>query len=117
MLAIAGAAHDVNAEASGALTVPRRADNHGERTVLPAARLSRPSPPSQGQAARGRFASLDTAAAARGIAAIEEQGGNQGTAISAGSIPVRRAISVLLIPVTRGLSRSLADTRPTGQAT
>jgi hypothetical protein len=33
-------------------------------SVLLAARLSRPSPPSQGQAARGRFASLDTAATA-----------------------------------------------------
>ena len=40
----------------------------------PRARLSRPSPPCQGQAARGRFASLDTAATARGMAAIEEDG-------------------------------------------
>jgi hypothetical protein len=46
--------------------------------VLLAARLSRPSPPSQGQAARGRFASLDTATAARGTAAIEEDGGGPG---------------------------------------
>jgi hypothetical protein len=49
-----------------------------DHPVLLAARLSRPSPPCQGQAARGRFASLDTAATARGAAAIEEDGGGPG---------------------------------------
>jgi hypothetical protein len=64
----------------------------------------------EGQAARGRFASLDTAAPARGMAAIEEDGGESGHGeISAGGTAVRRAISVPLAPVTRGLSQSLAD--------
>ena len=43
-------------------------------------------------------------------------GEEQGTAISAGRSPVRHAISVPLTPVTNGLPRSLADTRPAGQA-
>ena len=46
--------------------------------VLLTARLSRPSPPCQGQGARSRFASLDAAASARGMAAIEEDGGGPG---------------------------------------
>jgi hypothetical protein len=50
----------------------------GRGTVLLAAQLSRPSPPCQGQAASGRFASLDTAATARGTAAIEEDGEGPG---------------------------------------
>ena len=87
--------------------------------VLLAARLSRPRPPCQGRAARGRFASLDTAATARGIAAIEEEGGGPGRAISAGRTAARRAISGPLTPVTSGLSRSLADTshRRSGRTT
>jgi hypothetical protein len=52
--------------------------------VLLAGRLSRPSPRCQGRAARGRFASLDTEATARGMAAIEEDGEEQGMAINAG---------------------------------
>jgi len=48
---------------------------------------------------RGRFASLDTATTARGMAAIEEDGEDQGTAISAGRTTDRRAISVPLTPV------------------
>ena len=83
-----------------------------EGVVLLAARLSRPSPPCQGQAARGRFASLDTAATARGLAAIEEDGGEPGAAIRAGRTAVRRAISGPLTPVMSGVSRSLADTPP-----
>jgi hypothetical protein len=39
-------------------------------------------------------------------------GEEQGTAISAGRTPVRRAISGPLTPVTSGLSRSLADAPP-----
>ena len=46
------------------------------------------------------------------MAAIEEDGEDQGTAISAGRTTVRRAISGPLTPVTSGLSRSLADTPP-----
>ena len=45
-----------------------------------------------------------------GTAAIEEDGEGQDTAFSAGRTAVRRAISGPLTPVTRGLSRSLADT-------
>jgi hypothetical protein len=59
---------------------------------------------------RGRFASLDTAATARGMAAIKEDGGGEGHGINAGRTTVGRAISVPLTPVTKGLSRSLADT-------
>ncbi len=81
-------------------------------TVLLAARLSRPQRPPQGQAARGRFASLDTAAPARGTAAIEEDGEDRDAAISADRTAVRRAISGPLSPVTSGLSRSLPDTPP-----
>src|SRR5882757_4965585 len=46
------------------------------------------------------------------MAAIEEDGEDQGPAIRTGRIAVRRAISVPLTPVTSGLSRSLADTPP-----
>jgi hypothetical protein len=58
------------------------------------------------KALRGRFASLDTKATAQGTAAIEEDGQGQGTAINAGRTALRRAISVLLTPVTKGLSRT-----------
>jgi hypothetical protein len=44
----------------------------------PRCSMSRPSPSSQGQAAHGRFVSLDTAATARGTVAIEEDGGGPG---------------------------------------
>ena len=44
------------------------------------------------------------------MTAIEEDGEGQGAAISTGETAVRHAISVPLTPVTRGLSRSLADT-------
>ena len=91
----------------------------GRGAVLLAAQLSWPSPPCQGQAASGRFASLDTAATARGTAAIEEDGEDQDTAISAGRTVNRWAISGPLTPVTSGLSRSLADTpsRRSGRVT
>ena len=62
---------------------------------------------------------LECLAPGRGSAAIEEDGEDQGTAISAGRTTVRRAISGPLTPVTSGLSRSLADTprRRSGHAT
>src|SRR6185369_4629773 len=52
--------------------------------VLLAALLSRPSPPRQGQAARGRCVSLDTTATARGMAAIKEDGEEQDAVTSVG---------------------------------
>src|SRR6201989_585071 len=52
--------------------------------VLLAALLSRPSPPRQGQAARGRCVNLDTTATARGMAAIKEDGEEQHAVTSVG---------------------------------
>ena len=77
--------------------------------ALLAVRLSRPSPPCRGQAARGRFARLD-----HGPKDGSYRGGreDQDAAISAGRTAVRRAISGPLTPVMSGLSRSLADTSP-----
>jgi hypothetical protein len=49
------------------------------------------------------------AAAARGMAAIEEDGGGPGHRDQRRPDCVRRAISGPLTPVTKGLSRSLAD--------
>ncbi len=69
------------------------------RTVLLAARLSRPWP--------------------QGWQLSRRTGEHQGAATSAGRTAVRRAISVPLTPVSRGLSRSLADTphRRSGRTT
>jgi hypothetical protein len=53
---------------------------------------------------RGRFASLDAEVTARGMAAIEEDGEEQATGDTCGQGQDRRAISVPLAPVTRGLS-------------
>jgi hypothetical protein len=55
---------------------------------------------------RGRCASLDTSAAARGMAAIEGTGEKQGI-VSVQVSPAGRAISVPLTPVIKGVSRSL----------
>jgi len=49
----------------------------------PRCRLSRPSPPRRGQAARGRFPSLTQRRRPRGMAAIED-GEEQATKITAG---------------------------------
>jgi hypothetical protein len=51
-------------------------------------------------------------APARGMAAIEEDGGGLGRGHQGRPGRGRRAISGPLTPVTRGLSRSLADTQP-----
>jgi len=61
---------------------------------------------------RGRFASFDTAATTRGMAAIEEDGRGAGHGVGGGEVDVRRAISGPLTPVTRGISRSLKDNAP-----
>ena len=61
---------------------------------------------------RGRFASLDTAATARGMTAVEEDGEEQATVDRCRSGQDRRAISVPLTPVKTGLSRSLTDSPP-----
>ena len=91
-------------------------ESRQSRVVLLAARLSRPSPPCQGQAARGRFASLDPASSARGWQLSRRTGGTRARP----SAQAGRRFAGPLTPATSGLSRSLADSpsrrsgRPTG---
>ena len=98
-------------------------ESRQSRVVLLAARLSRPSPPCQGQAARGPFASLDPASSARGWQLSRRTGATRARPSAQAGAAVRRAISGPLTQATSGLSRSLADSpsrrsgRPTGART
>ncbi len=115
---MARAAHNVNAEASGALTVPVGGDNGGgPSSSLPdcLGRVRRVKAKPHAVASRA----LTQRPRPEGWQLSRRTGEDRDAAISAGRTAVRRAISVPLTPVTSGLSRSLADTptRRSGHAT